>query len=1626
MTVYRKIKPDDGELAIALASKALKAARGAATARAGSVYIPNGDGTGTLIGAAGGTDQTGGPNGVVPWIGDTTPPGRPTGVSAKCRWGILTASWDGTLEGGVPADFAFVLVELDGEEIGRLQKAGDVTVQGLEDGRTVTVSFTACDDAHDRLGNPAPNASDAVSITLTVSDERAEIDADVAEARKDAADAAQAAQAASDKADSFQKQITDVTVAVNGAVQDVAELSQEVSGAVSDASQALTTATQAKQTADAISDTAQRAYENADEALTQSSSAVQTATGIKETLKSDYLSKDEAGGLYATQSELERTADEISLSVEQVRDESVILDGADGPVAVIGKNAGMAPFGIDVEGLTRQNLWVNPRGSGAGVTVTPNADGSFTLSGTSTKVGVSVTKSADAFTLKPSTTYTLSVSPTPPCSFAVQFNGGTITGFSVHPDSAKTTFTSPDTITSVWMLVYLSTSNTEVGQTFSGTYRVMLNEGSEVQPWCAPRISSVSKLTAITAKSNLAFLDASALSGTHYGITTTVDEEGWVTWSGTATSDTSVGWGNTTIAYHIPAGTVLKAAVEGDARRCYFGVNYMLAGESGQRATSLYAGAGMAATPWTVPEGLLYVQVFVAYARGHKGEEINERLRLSIYVGDEPVFEPGERLSTDIPLLGNRLRSLPDGTCDTLAVDSAGNVVMEKRVGIVSGASSGWSPNPNFTGSKHGYSLVVADSAVYDDVGSASPMCNVLSIHQVANAEMRDHSIKHTTTSTMIARHDTCADLASWKSWLSSSAFEMLYALETPQTIPLGHVDLPELPAEGATMWVVAEDAYGNSFTLEPGSSFQWYGENAEALGEYATKAQLKVEADAIRAEVSETYVDKETGDATYAAKSSVEQLPGQILTQVSEDYQSKDGMSSYYTKTEIDQQSESLELAVYQAVDGIEVGARNLALDTGSPISYTPLKATTYYDPVGKPVNSDFGIASLHAGGEFCLSFDYEAEGVPEPTRLLYSLKYNEASYTSMMIVEGEWPTMPAGSSSGHVSMVLKPTSAQMQFGEKWLLSGLDKSVDYSGMTVIVRNFKLERGNKPTDWTPAPEDTADELTSIRLDLDSIDSTVNSPDGRFSQIEQKVDEISLSVDGLDKDAVKSYQDQFYSSTSRTELAGGSWSATPPASQDGRYIWQRTLVTKMNGSTSYTPSANGVCVSGNTGPKGDTGAQGPKGDKGAAGTAGKGISGTPTVSYQKSSSGTTVPTGTWTTSIPSLSAGQYLWTRTYTKYTDGSSTTAYSVSKYGETGAKGATGATGPQGPKGDTGATGPQGPKGATGAQGPVGPTGPAGKMLYGACSTAAATAAKAVSISGFSLYTGVTVAVKFTYANTAASPTLNVSGTGAKSIYAVGAAIAKKYYWGANDLAIFVYDGTRWVINEAGGFLAKNSTDITSSGTIVGYKQSNGSWYGNTLIDATGVSVRNGTTVYAKYAAALCELGRNSTSAKVKMCGGIGEFSVSGNELRLRNTKYGSIIKLNAYGVKIDPGSSEFVIANGANVGKAQLLWSGTAWKSGSKSVSQLDGQADFSLYAALVSGWGSSYLIGLRIGNQISFFKAEAWDSYDNPANFAVAGIRINRSGSTWTLNGAARVNWSSGYVYPFGGITAIYGII
>lgn len=190
--------------------------------------------------------------------------------------------------------------------------------------------------------------------------------------------------------------------------------------------------------------------------------------------------------------------------------------------------------------------------------------------------------------------------------------------------------------------------------------------------------------------------------------------------------------------------------------------------------------------------------------------------------------------------------------------------------------------------------------------------------------------------------------------------------------------------------------------------------------------------------------------------------------------------------------------------------------------------------------------------------------------------------------------------------------------------------------------------------------------------------------------------------------------------------------------------------------------------------------------------------------------------------------------------------------------KGETGETGQKGEKGDTGATGPQGQTGAAGKD---------GQMLYATCDTAAGTVAKVASLAAgtLSLKAGATVAVKFTYANTASSPTLNIAGTGAKAMYIQG---VRDVYWTDGATVTFTYDGANWRVASEPVY-----APTATIGNAAGF---------NVFIDGTSVQVRKGTEELASFKGDEIRLGEGVDCAKVFICNL--EIGVGSEEMYLRN----------------------------------------------------------------------------------------------------------------------------------------------
>ena len=145
--------------------------------------------------------------------------------------------------------------------------------------------------------------------------------------------------------------------------------------------------------------------------------------------------------------------------------------------------------------------------------------------------------------------------------------------------------------------------------------------------------------------------------------------------------------------------------------------------------------------------------------------------------------------------------------------------------------------------------------------------------------------------------------------------------------------------------------------------------------------------------------------------------------------------------------------------------------------------------------------------------------------------------------------------------------------------------------------------------------------------------------------------------------VKSTSVTYAASTSGTTAPTSGWSGTIPSVPFGQYLWSKTEVTYSDGKSTTTHSCS---------------YQGKNGANGANGTS---VTITAqSTKYAVSTTGSQPDDSAFTgTSIPSLSPGQYLWSKTEVTYSNGVTTKAYAVSRIGSDGADGTPGATGANG-----------------------------------------------------------------------------------------------------------------------------------------------------------------------------------------------------------------------------------------------------------------------------------------------------------------------------------------------------------
>lgn len=386
--------------------------------------------------------------------------------------------------------------------------------------------------------------------------------------------------------------------------------------------------------------------------------------------------------------------------------------------------------------------------------------------------------------------------------------------------------------------------------------------------------------------------------------------------------------------------------------------------------------------------------------------------------------------------------------------------------------------------------------------------------------------------------------------------------------------------------------------------------------------------------------------------------------------------------------------VVVLTDVDNLEIGGRNLLLNTGFNTFNHWIKGSNT-----KSLQMVNGWCEVTIGGTWS---GFVQEFIPEK-----NVEYIVSYEAYLVDTVAETALLETDFGTPDQNQTINKTPAKYSLKLKYPSTSLNGKIDFMlsnnevGKKWRIRNIKLEKGNKATDWSPAPEDIETLVVTLSNDSQTVATDTNGNGGNFIDCSTKV-QVYNGAQDVSKVAT-------YTVTKSSGIAG-TWDLSTRTykvsalSTDNGWVDIKVTYNGNSITRRFTVSKSKQGAQGATGPQGDNGPQGP------AGTSGRGIK-TITEYYLISSAKTGITTASsgWSTSVPTMTAtNKYLWN--YEKFTFTDNTTATTTPKIiGIYGDKGTTGATGPQGPQGNAGATGPQGPQGATGPKGPQGATGATG-----------------------------------------------------------------------------------------------------------------------------------------------------------------------------------------------------------------------------------------------------------------------------------------------------------------------------
>ena len=279
------------------------------------------------------------------------------------------------------------------------------------------------------------------------------------------------------------------------------------------------------------------------------------------------------------------------------------------------------------------------------------------------------------------------------------------------------------------------------------------------------------------------------------------------------------------------------------------------------------------------------------------------------------------------------------------------------------------------------------------------------------------------------------------------------------------------------------------------------------------TDSQIDIAKNAINLSVSETYetkanVESKVSTTLESAKSYTDTKKSEAISTASSDATSKANkakddaiksanntltstIANYYTKTQTDSQinvaKEAINLSVsntYETkenvttkINNINVGSVNRLTRTNKPFTMNMNKPTDYsfWDAYFTPNKQTLSELGFKVGDQVTVGFKWEISK-NESNNFVYGdfrteFMGSDGNYKG--VIKNPAATFSASNTSGR-------SESTVTLNETSLSSvGLRIRIDNSVLTLTISDVKMEKGNKATSWSPAPEDIESDITTI-------------------------------------------------------------------------------------------------------------------------------------------------------------------------------------------------------------------------------------------------------------------------------------------------------------------------------------------------------------------------------------------------------------------------------------------------------------------------------------------------------------------------------------------------------------------